>query len=262
MGFPVGLYYGLKYYNDGEEKIAEELGKILIPMTGVISLLSLIGFLIVVKICHKSIKDFLEVKKMSFNNILYAIALTITLSFFSISLTNLLVEFFPGYGQVSDSIADSFSSTWNQLLIIVLLPIFEEIFFRGIIFNEMRKRINITVAIIIQAIIFGAFHGNILQGIYTSILGIALALVYHWTRSIWAPIIIHVIYNFLGTMVVPILVYYTSYLLIPYLIVSAILTVVLLVAMSKRSVNKHSYPSNNSVVSTTVIEVNTDDFNF
>ena len=43
-------------------------------------------------------------------------------------------------------------------MMIMIAPIAEEIFFRGFIYNALRQRLNIYVCIILQAIIFAAFH--------------------------------------------------------------------------------------------------------
>ncbi|NLZ47976.1 MAG: CPBP family intramembrane metalloprotease [Clostridiales bacterium] len=257
---PVVVYYSIKYFNEREEKIVEEMAKVVIPITAFISLLSLAVFLIVIKYCHRSIKDFLEIRKISLRNSLHVILIAIVTSFFSVSLTNILSVFFTSYEYINETIANSLTSGWNLLLMTILLPIFEEIFFRGIIFNELKKRINLKTAIIIQAILFGLFHGNILQGIYTTILAIALALAYHWTHSIFAPIIIHIVYNLLGTLIIPVILYYTEFLTIPYLIVSVILMVFLLRRMRKRLSNNEIYQVNSSVDNATVFKEN--NYNF
>jgi membrane protease YdiL (CAAX protease family) len=125
------------------------------------------------------------------------------------------------------------------LLAVILIPIFEEIFFRGIIFNELRNRINPTASIIISSLIFALFHGNILQGIYTFMLGVLLSLVYTWTRSIWSIITMHITYNFLGTIVVPIIIYYTEFFTVGYLIIGGALTTALSYLMYKRTKYMH-----------------------
>lgn len=78
------------------------------------------------------------------------------------------------------------------LLIGIIVPIFEEILFRGLIFNELKKGVNIYFAVILQALVFGAYHGNLIQGIFTSILGVVLGITYIYTESIWVPIFIHI----------------------------------------------------------------------
>ncbi len=77
----------------------------------------------------------------------------------------------------------------------VSAPLFEEIIFRGIILNDFKKVFPAWAAILVQAILFGFFHGNLIQGIYATILGIILGFIYYKYRSIWAVILLHFSYN-------------------------------------------------------------------
>lgn len=80
--------------------------------------------------------------------------------------------------------------------VVIIAPIVEEVMFRGILFNYIRKRSgNIVFAIIISSITFGIAHGNGEQGIYASILGVFLALIYLYTGSIFGDILVHMIAN-------------------------------------------------------------------
>ncbi|MBU5894754.1 CPBP family intramembrane metalloprotease, partial [Vibrio cholerae O1] len=76
---------------------------------------------------------------------------------------------------------------------IILIPIYEQIVFRGIIFGYLRKNFNIIGAVLVQALIFGIMHLNLVQGIYTFILGIVLALIYMYSDSILGNITVHII---------------------------------------------------------------------
>jgi len=93
-----------------------------------------------------------------------------------------------------------------QLIItIVFIPIYEEIFYKGIIFGYLRKNFNIIVAIVVQDLVLGVMHLNLVQGIYTFILGIVLALIYMYSESILGNITVHIIFNLLGALIVPML---------------------------------------------------------
>ncbi|WP_265445841.1 CPBP family intramembrane glutamic endopeptidase [Acetivibrio straminisolvens] len=82
----------------------------------------------------------------------------------------------------------------------IMAPIIEEIIFRGLVLNELKKAIPIYPAIILQALIFGIYHMNPLQGAYAALLGIVLGIVTEKTRSIWTPILVHVSFNSLSTL--------------------------------------------------------------
>jgi len=48
----------------------------------------------------------------------------------------------------------------------------------------------------ISALLFGVFHGNIVQGIYGTLMGLLIAYVYEKYDNFIAPVIIHVAANF------------------------------------------------------------------
>lgn len=92
--------------------------------------------------------------------------------------------------EVSDSI------TSNPLIVTIicagiLIPIVEEIIFRGLIFNRIKYQYNFVAGLLISSLLFGIYHGNIVQGIYATLLGIFLGFAYHKTKSILIPIFIH-----------------------------------------------------------------------
>lgn len=108
---------------------------------------------------------------------------------------------FPSYLEVSKSISNATGSYIQLFSIVICAPIFEEIFFRGFIFGYLKKNFNFIGAIIVQALVFGIVHGNIVQGIYAFILGIVLAIVYVHYESLFACIIVHIVTNFFGSVV-------------------------------------------------------------
>lgn len=94
----------------------------------------------------------------------------------------------------------------NLFLMAVLPAIFEEILFRGIIFNGL-KQYGSKIAVVGSAGLFMLMHGGIEQTIYPFLVGLILALVMLKTSNILYPIIIHfcnnaivIVYNFIVTM--------------------------------------------------------------
>lgn len=81
------------------------------------------------------------------------------------------------------------------IAVAVVIPFFEEILFRGLVLNKLRTTMPIWIAIVLQALLFGIFRGDVLSGVYAFIIGILLGSVYMITKSIWAPILIHAILN-------------------------------------------------------------------
>lgn len=86
--------------------------------------------------------------------------------------------------------------TFKMIISVSLLaPIVEEIMCRGLIFDNARKNTNVIAALIIQAVVFSAIHGNIVQSIYAFFLAIIFALVYMKTETLLAPVIMHIVHN-------------------------------------------------------------------
>lgn len=88
---------------------------------------------------------------------------------------------------------------WARMLCYeVVAPVSEELLFRQVIYKRLRQISPIWPAVIISAVLFGLYHGNLVQGIYAFIMGILLALVYEWTGSLFAPIVFHMVANHLS----------------------------------------------------------------
>ena len=73
----------------------------------------------------------------------------------------------------------------------VVSPIAEETVFRGLIYNRMKGHMRAGAAIVLCGMLFGIYHGNLVQAIYGCVLGIGITLMYEWFGSIAAPILFH-----------------------------------------------------------------------
>lgn len=88
-----------------------------------------------------------------------------------------------------------------MFLVCVLAPTFEELFFRGLILGVLRKFIPFFIANITQALAFGIYHGNIIQGIYAFLLGMFIGVILLLTGSICYTILLHMSINFAGMFI-------------------------------------------------------------
>lgn len=87
------------------------------------------------------------------------------------------------------------------LLIVLIVPFCEELFFRGFFYGGLRRRLSFPVAALISALLFGAVHlgeANLIAGLQLTFLGLVLATVYERTGSLWANIAIHATNNALA----------------------------------------------------------------
>lgn len=85
----------------------------------------------------------------------------------------------------------------NLIYVAVFPAFFEEIAFRGVIMQPLRKYGD-WFAIGISAVIFGLIHGNMTQMPFAIFAGIALGYVFIVTGSIWPSVIIHFFNNSLA----------------------------------------------------------------
>lgn len=68
---------------------------------------------------------------------------------------------------------------WMQVVCTgIVIPFTEELIFRGIAYESLRRELPFAGAAVISAVYFGLFHGNLIQGIYAGMVGIFLAYVY------------------------------------------------------------------------------------
>jgi len=89
---------------------------------------------------------------------------------------------------------------WLSLLVIAVFPsLFEEFLMRGAIYSEYRD-VSIKKAAIMTGLFFGIMHLNFHQAIYAGAFGVLYAYILFYTRSIWAPILLHFINNGLAVV--------------------------------------------------------------
>lgn len=115
-----------------------------------------------------------------------------------INLSN-LAEFSETYEDTSEALY-SISLPLQIIGLGIIVPIFEELLYRGIIYNRMKVSLSKVSAIIVSAAIFGTMHGNLVQMSYALLLGIVFAWLYEVYKSIWAPILGHICMNLMSVI--------------------------------------------------------------
>lgn len=137
-----------------------------------------------------AIKDFV---------ILFLIGILIQLVM-SLALTYILPLFETIEAQYN-KLLDSMELGQNALSFIVTVlvaPIGEEFIFRGVTMELGKRHLPFHVLNVLQALLFGLYHMNIVQGIYAFLLGIVLGLVLKRYQNIKACIWLHMAINFAG----------------------------------------------------------------
>ncbi|HHX38108.1 MAG TPA: CPBP family intramembrane metalloprotease, partial [Clostridiaceae bacterium] len=104
------------------------------------------------------------------------------------------------YMDLSQSLTST-SLILQVLILVIFVPIAEELLFRGVIVGEMRRALPDWVVILIGTIIFALAHGNLIQSTYVIPAGFAFTLLYMWSDSLIVPIGMHMLYNLAGGII-------------------------------------------------------------
>ena len=105
---------------------------------------------------------------------------------------------------------DRFSDTpqvvvpvWDSIIYVITLcfivPVTEEVTFRGVIFGQLRRGFGPWVSVFLSAVLFGIMHGISVHIGYAIACGLIIAACYHITDSLVAPIILHAVFNIFGS---------------------------------------------------------------
>lgn len=192
------LYYiftNLDIFQLDAEMFVEQFFPLILRSTIPASFISSILCIIAYWIYRKAIHSPSELKNITFSQAVFCFALGAAFNL----LVSYVLEFF--WGLFPEDWIES-ATTVNALLdtdfhwLFLLLsvgiatPIAEEVIFRHGFCRTLSKG-NVSLSIILSALIFGIAHGNWIQGTYTFILGLMCAIVLLNTDNLWYPILIH-----------------------------------------------------------------------
>ena len=83
---------------------------------------------------------------------------------------------------------------------VIISPIFEEILYRGLMYNKLKEISNAFIGVLISSILFAFLHipkyGFGINTFFLFLVGILLAYCYEKTDNIYVPILVHSINNF------------------------------------------------------------------
>lgn len=144
--------------------------------------------------------DTKEIKKIKDFTLLKSVLVTITLAITSSVAINILfiwlhlTESSETYTQVAE-LQYGVSLITGLILYGIISPLAEEVVFRGIIYNRIRRNYSVTPAVFLSALLFGLYHGNIVQGAYGFLMGILIAYTYERFGSFFHAFLFHAAAN-------------------------------------------------------------------
>ena len=141
-------------------------------------------------------------KPLGVGTMILTIPVCFGLTFVGSILGTIADEFAAGLlgSEASNPVAETTSAIplWAILLFLVILaPIFEEIFFRRVVIDRLRRYGDVP-AIIFSGLAFGLIHGNFSQFFYATFLGMFFAAIYIHTGKLRHTIFLHMVVNFMG----------------------------------------------------------------
>ncbi len=120
----------------------------------------------------------------------------------SLGLNNLII--IGNLSAVSEAYESTMEALYSAPLLVqvislaILVPISEELVFRGLLFKRLREKGTYIQAAMYSAVVFGLLHGNLVQMLYGFILGMMLSYLCEKYGSVKAPIAAHIAMNLLS----------------------------------------------------------------
>lgn len=122
----------------------------------------------------------------------------------------------PDWMQAYESLMRTAGITSPSILMVlyacILGPISEEFIFRGVTYGYAKKVVPTAAAVCIQAVLFGIFHMNMIQGIYATFIGLFLGYICEAGGTIAHSVLLHIFFNLCGLFVNPHMYYQNGHL--------------------------------------------------
>lgn len=85
--------------------------------------------------------------------------------------------------------------TLSILLVVIVAPLAEEMLFRGVLLSALGSRWGLGIALVVQAIVFAAYHFTPWLLVPTFVLGLACGWLTQRRGSLWPAVVLHALYN-------------------------------------------------------------------
>lgn len=132
--------------------------------------------------------------------LLLSIGLQYVISYLMNFIGMLRPDWMQSYTELIDTAGIGTLSPLTVLYAIIIAPISEELIFRGVTLGYAKKALPAAGAVCLQAVLFGIFHLNIIQGIYAAFLGLFIGYLCEAGGSIAIPMLFHAFFNAFGSL--------------------------------------------------------------
>ena len=149
-------------------------------------------------------KNVYSIKMPRFNEVIGALVFMIGCYIFNTVLITWLMDILPSLEANNASMEELIGKGGfiPSLLIIGIMPaIAEEAAFRGFLYGTLKnKKIPIAATMVITAVVFAAYHMNLLQFIYVTIMGLFMSYMIFNSKSIFVTCIFHAVNNSMSVL--------------------------------------------------------------
>ena len=83
----------------------------------------------------------------------------------------------------------------------LVVPLCEELIFRGLMYNRLKDYMSVGMAMATASLVFGLYHGNMVQIVYAFPLSCMMIYAYEKYHSFWAPYLFHVTANAVSVLI-------------------------------------------------------------
>lgn len=77
----------------------------------------------------------------------------------------------------------------------IAAPVSEELLFRGVLFNRIKKMYGPAIGILLSSVLFGVYHGNMVQGLFAFFMGLVIAYLYEELGHFYIAVLVHALMN-------------------------------------------------------------------
>lgn len=155
--------------------------------------------MLLIKLSKQSIKAKLKINKITLKTIVTVILIALALNFVFQSTQFLFPESMRGeLASEMDTDLSGVKSFIGFITVVIIAPFSEEILFRGLILGELAKCFNMHIAIILQAVLFGVMHGNIIWAVIAFLSAVLYGYFIRKYENIFTPVAGHMSVNLLS----------------------------------------------------------------
>ncbi len=198
----LGLWFLLVIYVSLAQTEEAVINTAVLLNNAAFSFLLILGVIVFLAVRSLNPMEVFGLRKLTWSGVLVslvALVVAVPVIYFSYAISR---HFF-GLGSESQPMVEFFNSSQTSvsdrwLLVftaVVVAPLTEETIFRGYFYGVIRRYGGRWPAILLSAALFAAIHAYLPAFAPLAILAVALTLVYEFTGSLWAPMLMHACFN-------------------------------------------------------------------